>query len=77
MEAYLINGVFTYEFETEIHAEDYEAAIEEFELCFMDQLTQETKAPYFPDHVEIIFADEISKEKLRQRSYHQSKENDL
>jgi hypothetical protein len=29
MEAYLINGTFTYEFETEIHAEDYEAAIKE------------------------------------------------
>ena len=41
MEAYKINRTFTYEFTTEVHAEDYEAAIEEFELCFMDQLTSD------------------------------------
>ena len=41
MEAYKINRTFTFEFTTEVHAEDYEAAIEEFELCFMDQLTSD------------------------------------
>jgi hypothetical protein len=41
MEAYKINGTFTYEFTTQVHAEDYEAAIEEFGLCFMDQLTSD------------------------------------
>ena len=70
MEAYKINGTFTYEFETEIHADDYDAAIEDFLECFIDQLTDEIKPTYFPDHVEVNWAEEISKEKLRQRSYH-------
>ena len=72
MEAYKINGTFTYEFETEVHAEDYDAAIEEFELCFMDQLYSEIKPVSFPDHTEINWADEILKKKLRQRSYHKN-----
>lgn len=85
-EAYLINGTFTYEFETEIHAEDYDAAIEDFLGCLIVQLTPVRFIPYlqhstikelFRDHVEINSVDEISKEKLRQRSYQQSKENDL
>ena len=74
-EAYLINGTFTYEFETEIHAEDYDSAIEDFLECLIVQLTPVKEL--FRDHVEINSVDEISKEKLRQRSYQQSKENDL